>query len=86
MRDYLAQLVTRYHQWLDVEHAWPAEWRDATSLDDDLLELTAAQLQELRSDIRAVIERYRGLGAGDPSARPVALHHVAYPRDLRLDR
>ena len=43
MRDYLSQLVTRYQQWLDVEDTWPAAWRDATSLDDDLLELTADQ-------------------------------------------
>ena len=43
MRDYLSQLVTRYQQWLDVEDNWPAAWRDATSLDDDLLELTADQ-------------------------------------------
>ncbi|UUZ59916.1 hypothetical protein [Nocardioides sp. B-3] len=51
-----------------------------------MLELTAEQLRALRSEIRAVIERYRVVGVGDPSARPVALHHVAYPRDLRLDR
>lgn len=86
MRDYLAQLVTRYQQWLDVEDTWPAQWRDATSLDDDVLDLTAEQLRALRSEIQAVIERYRVVGVGDPSARPVALHHVAYPRDLRLDR
>lgn len=86
MRDYLAQLVTRYQQWLDVEDTWPAVWRDATSLDDEVLDLTAEQLSALRSELRAVIERYRAAGAGDPSARPVALHHVAYPRDQRLDQ
>lgn len=85
MRDYLAQLVTRYQQWLDVEDEWPPEWRDATSLDDDVLTLTAEQLKALRSDLQDVIERYRSIGADDPSARPVALHHVAYPRDLRLE-
>jgi DNA-binding transcriptional ArsR family regulator len=85
MRDYLSQLVIRYQQWLDVEDTWTADWRDATSLDDDLLHLTAGQLQTLRSDLQAVIERYRDAGAGDPTARPVAVHHVAYPRDLRLD-
>jgi hypothetical protein len=86
MRDYLSQLAIRYQQWLDVEDAWPAEWRDATSLDDELLELTPGQLRALRSDLSAVIERYRGVATGDPEARPVAIHHVAYPRDLRLDR
>lgn len=86
MRDYLAQLVTRYQQWLDVEDEWPAEWRDATSLDDEVLMLSADQLRALRSDVQAVIERYRNMDVSDPSARAVALHHVAYPRDLRLDR
>lgn len=82
MRDYLAQLVTRYQQWLDVEDTWPAEWRDSTSIDDEVLDLTADQLGELRAEIRAVIERYRAAGDPEPAARPVAIHHVAYPRDL----
>lgn len=86
MRDYLAQFVTRYQQWLDVEDTWPAAWRDATSLDDDVLTLTAEQLKALRSEIGTVIERYRSTGGSDPSARPVVLHQVAFPRDLGPDR
>lgn len=85
MRDYLAQLVTRYQHWLDVEDEWPSEWRDATSLDDDVLSLTAEHLKALRSEVQAVIERYRNVDVDDPAARPVALHHVAYPRDPRLE-
>jgi uncharacterized damage-inducible protein DinB len=85
MRDYLAQLVTRYQQWLDVEDEWPPAWRDATSLDDDVLTLTAEQLKALRAEVQAVIEKYRSIGDDDPAARPVAVHHVAYPRDLRLE-
>lgn len=86
MRDYLARLVTRYQEWLDVEDAWPTEWRDATSLDDELLHLTSQQLLALRADLRSVIERYRDVATDDPTARPVAIHHVAFPRDLRPDR
>jgi DNA-binding transcriptional ArsR family regulator len=86
MRDYLAQLVARYQQWLDVQDEWPSEWRDATSLDDDVLTLSADQLRALRSEMQALIERYRNLDINDPSARPVAVHHVAYPRDLRVDQ
>lgn len=82
MRDYLAHLVTHYQDWLDVEDAWPAPWRDASSLDDESLKLTAEQLATLRTDIRDVIDRYRDLDP-EPGARPVAIHHVAYPRDLR---
>lgn len=82
VRDYLAHLVTRYQGWLDVEDTWPAAWRDASSLDDESLELTAEQLTALRAEIRDVISRYRDLDP-EPGARRVAIHHVAYPRDLR---
>lgn len=85
VRHYLSQLVSRYQQWLDVEDTWPAAWRDATSLDDDLVEVTAEQLRALRTEMQALIERYREAGAGDPTSRPVAVHHVAYPRALRQD-
>ena len=83
MRHYLSQLVTNYEHWLDVEETWPAQWRDATSLDDDIVTVTAGQLRALREEVQAVIERYREAGVGDPQARRVAVHHAAYPRDLQ---
>lgn len=82
VRDYLAGLSSRYQAWLDVEDTWPAAWRDASTLDDQALELTAEQLTALRVEIREVIERYGDL-APSPGARRVAVHHVAYPRDLQ---
>ena len=83
MRHYLSELVAGYQQWLDIEDAWPVRWRDATSLDDHVLTVTADQLAALRDEVRDVIERYREAGAGDPEARSVAVHHVAYPRELQ---
>ncbi len=85
MRHYLSQLVANYQHWLDVEESWPSEWRDAATLDDDVVTVTARQLKALRSEVQAVIERYREAGACDPNARPVAVHHAAYPRDLRQE-
>jgi predicted ArsR family transcriptional regulator len=82
MRDYLGQLVTRYQGWLDVEDTWPASWRDASSLADESLDMTAEQLSSLRMEIQKVIERYRDLDP-QPGARRVAIHHIAYPRDMR---
>ncbi len=82
MRHYLSQLVSRYQHWLDIEESWPAEWRDATSLDDDLVQVTASQLRAMRAEMQSVIDRYREAGAGDPHSRAVAVHHTAYPRDL----
>ena len=82
MRHYLSQLVTSYQRWLDVEESWPAEWRDASSLDDDVVVVTAGQLRALREEISSLLERYRTAGAGQPDARRVAVHHAAYPQDL----
>lgn len=82
VRDYLAQLVTRYQDWLDVEDTWPASWRDASSLDDEALDLTAEHLTALRVEIREVIDRFRDFEP-EPGSRRVSIHHVAYPRDLR---
>ncbi len=86
MRHYLMELVSRYQGWLDVEDTWPAEWRDATSLDDEILDLTVDQLRSLREELAAVIERYRVAGPDEPAgSHPVAVHHVAYPRSMQRD-
>lgn len=81
MRDYLSQLMHRYQHWLDVEDTWSPPWRDATSLDDNVLLVTPAQLAGLRREMQAVIERYRDAGGDAPAARRVAVHTVAYPLD-----
>ncbi len=81
MRGYLSQFGANYDRWLDVEETWPAKWRDASSLDDHTVLVTADQLGAMRDELRSVIERYRSAGEGDPHARRVAVHHAAYPRE-----
>ncbi len=81
-RDYVRQAGERMQRWLDVEHAWSAEWRDALGTNDDVVLVTAAQLAALQAELDAVVERFRGAGDGDPAARRVSLWTMTYPLDL----
>lgn len=84
-RDYVRYAGERMERWLDVEAAWPAEWRDALGTNDGIVLTTAAQLREMYAEIDAVLHRYRDAGAGDPTARRVAVWTMTYPPDLDQD-
>ncbi|MBM6400060.1 winged helix-turn-helix domain-containing protein [Phycicoccus sonneratiae] len=81
-RDYSRHLGERYERWLDVEHAWPAPWRDAMGMDDSWVLATPEQAAAMRAELDAVVARYRRVGQGNPGARRVAHYSVMYPVDL----
>lgn len=81
-RDYSRNLARRFEAWLDVERAWPADWRDAAGMNDDIVTLTAAQTQAMTEEINAVVARYRTAGRGDPAARRLSVWRVVYPLDI----
>jgi DNA-binding transcriptional ArsR family regulator len=81
-RDYLRHLGDRFERWLDVEASWPAQWRDALGMNDDVAVLTAEQVRAMTDEIRAVVQRHRRSGQGNPAARRVAVYTVTYPVDL----
>jgi predicted ArsR family transcriptional regulator len=78
-RNYLRSFVDRYQGWLDVHAAWPLEWQEAADASDYLLRLSAARLQELLSELSAVVGRYRDLDPADPAAQPIEIHLHAFP-------
>lgn len=82
-REYIRRFAQRAERWLDAESAWPAEWVDVFGLDDSLLTLTSAQLAEFRSELAALVQKYRQAGDGDPAARRV--HFVAQSLPVDLD-
>jgi predicted ArsR family transcriptional regulator len=82
-RDYVRQAAERMQGWLDVEHGWPQEWRDAMGMSDDVVEVTAAQAEALIDDLLAVLVRYRTAGTGDPEARQVSVAMMMRPVDPR---
>lgn len=81
-RDYSRHLGERYERWLDVESAWPVEWRDAMGMDDSWVLATPEQARAMRDELDAVVARYRRVGQGNPAARRVAMYAVMYPVDL----
>ncbi|KRE61099.1 helix-turn-helix domain-containing protein [Nostocoides sp. Soil756] len=81
-RDYIRHLTDRYERWLDVEQAWPLDWRDALGLSDSYVLATAEQVEQMRRELAEVVSRYRRVGQGNPEARRVAAYTVLYPIDL----
>ena len=81
-RDYSRHLGERYEHWLDVEEAWPVDWRDAVGMNDSWVVVTPQQAQALTHEIEEVVARYRRVGQGNPQARRVAVYAVTYPVDL----
>ncbi|MGL5819705.1 MAG: ArsR/SmtB family transcription factor [Phycicoccus sp.] len=81
-RDYSRHLGERFERWLDVEHTWPLEWRDAVGMNDSYVIATPEQVQDLKAEVDVLLDRYRRVGQGNPDARRVAVYTVAYPLDL----
>ena len=80
-RDYLSLFNDRAQQWLDTQDRWPPAWRDQVGLSDHLVQVTAAQLAALRTDLGEVLERYRRVGAGNPNAKRVSVYLCPLPVD-----
>lgn len=82
VRDYTRHFAEQFEKWLDVEEAWPLEWRNAAGMNDSYVIATPAQLQEMKAEIDAIVDRYRRVGQGNPAARRLAVYSVTYPLDL----
>ncbi len=80
-RDYLHHFTDRAEAWLDAQARWPADWREPAGLSDHLVQVTAGQLSALRGDLAEVLERYRRVGAGNPSAKRVSVYICPLPVD-----
>jgi DNA-binding transcriptional ArsR family regulator len=80
-RDYLHHFTDRAEGWLDTQDRWPDDWREPVGLSDHLVQVTAGQLSALRADLAEVLERYRRVGAGNPSAKRVSVYLCPLPVD-----
>ena len=84
-RDWLRHFTEKFGRWLDVRGAWPAPWRDAAGMNDDMVVVSPEQLAAMHAELREVIARYRCVGQGNPRARRVAVYLSFYPVDLDRD-
>lgn len=82
VRDYIRHLGEQFERWLDVEGDWPLEWRDAAGMSDTYVIATPEQVQELKTELDTLLERYRRVGQGNPNARRLAAYSILYPLDL----
>ena len=80
-RDYLHHFTDRADAWLDDQERWPAAWRDPAGLSDHLVQVTPEQLAGLRAELEEVVQRYRRVGAGNPSAKRVSVYLCPLPVD-----
>jgi DNA-binding transcriptional ArsR family regulator len=81
-RDYARHFTEQYDRWLDDSLSWPTAWQDACGQSDSMVLVTAEQLSALRDELAGVIERYRRVGQGNPTAKRIAVYTTAYPLDL----
>jgi len=80
-RDYLHHFTDRADAWLDDQERWPAAWREPAGLSDHLVQVTPEQLAALRAELEQVVQRYRRVGAGNPSAKRVSVYLCPLPVD-----
>jgi len=80
-RDYVQHFGDKAQAWLDSQGAWPEQWRDACGLTDHLVQVTAEQLTAMNAELLEVLERYRRVGAGNPTAKRVSVYLCALPVD-----
>jgi len=79
----LERYRTRIGQWLETRADEPPEWQRATGFGDLSLPLTAAELEQLRDDVQALLRPYLGRVTGEDEApegaRRVELIQFAFP-------
>jgi DNA-binding transcriptional ArsR family regulator len=74
-----SQLQADQQRLLDVMSragSWPKEWRDASARRDTHVTLDPGQVNAMRAEIDAVIDRYRGAEAGTGARRVSVVYNV----------
>lgn len=77
--DHVEHLASRAHAWVDAAGAWPLVWQEEAGLHDYAVLVDEEQMVALRSELEAVLGRYRRIGAGTPGAKRVAVTLAVHP-------
>jgi DNA-binding transcriptional ArsR family regulator len=82
-QQYFSHFTEQVARWDDHRQFWPIEWRDAAHASDYLVTATAEELDEVMTELEAVLERFKE-NLGDeprPGARRITLMVNAMPID-----
>lgn len=77
--DYVTHLSERAHAWVDEQESWPFVWQEECRAFDAPVLVSEEQMSALRSELEALLARYRRAGAGTPGARRVAVNVIPLP-------
>ncbi|MEV1314575.1 helix-turn-helix domain-containing protein [Micromonospora arborensis] len=84
--DQVRLLVDTADHWFANQHEWSPAWRDGFGMSDILLTIPPARLEELKTEMWQLLERYHreatvadSADSADPEARPVQVFMAAYP-------
>lgn len=76
-------LVETAERWFATQHEWSPAWRDGFGMSDIFMTIPPARLEELKTEMWQVLERYHreadSADAVDPEAKPVQVFMAAYP-------
>jgi hypothetical protein len=80
---FFSRVFDRFEHWRRVRHSYPAEWQEVSETTESAMYVTAAELGELVSEVRALLTRYAERLV-EPSLRPpgsrlVEVIAAAYP-------
>jgi DNA-binding transcriptional ArsR family regulator len=85
-RHYQSTLADGVERWAQMQHRWPAAWRDTLRSGDDSVLVTAQQAGAIWDEIQAVVRGYREAGAGEPDAIRVQVWTHLLPIDDDVPR
>ena len=83
-QQYFSHFSEQLARWDDERHSWPVAWRDAAHMSDMLFTATVEELDELMTELEAVMARFSERFGDEPrpGARRVSILLNAMPIDL----
>jgi DNA-binding transcriptional ArsR family regulator len=81
MRELRSAYLDALETWHQEQASWSREWVDASTTSDWILDLTPAQLQALKDELIAVIERWQVVPREEGAEHIAAILHL-FPRRL----
>ncbi|HEX7346961.1 MAG TPA: helix-turn-helix domain-containing protein [Candidatus Limnocylindrales bacterium] len=78
-RFYVRSFAERYDAWLDQARTETLDWRDAADAGDTLIRVSPDRLRAFKTELSALLERYREPFPGDLDARAVSVYYYLFP-------
>lgn len=78
-RFYLRTFAERYEAWLDQAPNESLDWRDAADSGDTMLRVSPDRLRAFKTELYALLDRYREPSSDDPDIRAIAIYYHLFP-------